>query len=380
MAVKKRGSRYTGVVWVPDPTKPSGKAQKRITRRTKTEVESEIRRIKIATEEGTYSQLSKKSVAEYFPEALERHISTSKVKPQTAIDYRTWLNNHILPRIGHLPIQKLDSYFLENFLIEVQASGSKEGKAFSQSSIKKISLTLEICLNVAVRHKQLKTNPMNDVRTPRGHKKEVRALTIEQLEKVEEYLVNNKVRLAPLIRLYRDTGARKGELLALRWSDIDFENNSISISKTAYFRAGTRYENSPKSKNGVRTIELTPSQFQHLRNWRKRQNEERLRAGTFWEEGDFVFTDTKGGCLSGGYPYALWVKICRLAGVERFELHSLRHTHITTLLRAGVPAYIVAKRVGDDPTTILKNYAHILPQDDQRSAITFEKAITSGGK
>lgn len=376
--VKKRGDKYTALVWVPDSNKPLGKAQRRITRRTRSEVEKEIRRIEISKDEGTYSQPSKRLVADYFPEALERYIATADIKPQSASDYRTWLKNHIIPRMGHFQLQELNSFAIESLLLEIQSNGAKGGKPLSSSSMRQIGIVLSICLKTAVRHKHLKQNPYSDVRLPKGHKKEVPALNLEELERVEEVLLKSDPLTASLIRLARDTGARKGELLALRWSDIDFEKNLISIEKTAYDRPGVRYENAPKSKNSTRKVELTANQLMPLKVWRKRQSEQRLKAGSFWVDQDYVFTNGKGERISGGYPYGLWLKVCDRAGIARVPFHSLRHSHITTLLRAGRPAHIVARRVGDLPTTILETYAHIMPLDDQHSALTFEKAISSG--
>lgn len=376
--VKKRGDKYTALVWVPDPNKPLGKAQRRITRRTRSEVEKEIRKIEISKDEGTYSQPVKKSVAEYFPEALERYIATGDIKPQTASDYRTWLKNHIIPRMGHFQLKELNSFAIESLLLEIQSKGARGGKPLSSSSMRQIGIVLSICLKTAVRHKHLKQNPMSEVRLPKGHKKEVPALTLQELEKVEQVLSSSDPLTASIIRLARDTGARKGELLALRWSDIDLEKNIISISKTAYDREGVKYENSPKSKNSTRKVELTANQLTNLKVWRKTQSEKRLRAGSHWVDQDYVFSNGRGERLSSGYPYALWIKVCDRAGIARVPFHSLRHSHITTLLRAGRPAHIVARRVGDLPTTILQTYAHIMPLDDQHSALTFEKAISSG--
>jgi len=378
MVIRKRGNKYYAIVWVPDPNKPSGKAQRRITKRTKTEVEKEFNRIKIAIDDGTYLQPLKKSVAEYFPEALERYIATADIKPQSASDYRTWLKNHIIPRMGHLKLRELNSFTIESLLLEIQSTGARGGRPLSTSSMRQIGIVLSICLKTAVRHKHLKQNPMSEVRLPKGHKKEVRALTIEELEKVEQVLSTSELLTSALIRLGRDTGARKGELIALRWPDIDLEKNIISISKTAYDRPGVRYENAPKSKNSTRKVELTANQLSTLKAWRKRQSEQRLRAGSYWDDQDYVFTNGRGARLSSGYPYALWIKVCKKAGIAKVPFHSLRHSHITTLLRAGVPVHIVARRVGDLPSTILENYAHIMPLDDRHSAITFEKAISSG--
>jgi len=378
MVIRKRGNKYYAIVWVPDPSKPSGKAQRRITKRTKTEVEKEFNRIKIAIDDGTYLQPLKKSVAEYFPEALERYIATADIKPQSASDYRTWLKNHIIPRMGHLKLRELNSFTIESLLLEIQSTGARGGRPLSTSSMRQIGIVLSICLKTAVRHKHLKQNPMSEVRLPKGHKKEVRALTIEELEKVEQVLSTSELLTSALIRLGRDTGARKGELIALRWPDIDLEKNIISISKTAYDRPGVRYENAPKSKNSTRKVELTANQLSTLKAWRKRQSEQRLRAGSYWDDQDYVFTNGRGARLSSGYPYALWIKVCKKAGIAKVPFHSLRHSHITTLLRAGVPVHIVARRVGDLPSTILENYAHIMPLDDRHSAITFEKAISSG--
>ena len=114
-----------------------------------------------------------------------------------------------------------------------------------------------------------------------------------------------------------------------------------------------------------------------LKEWRIRQNLDRLKVGQLWQEQDFVFTNEIGEPISASQLHTVWTRIQREAGLKGIHLHSLRHTHISALLRLGVPPHTVAKRVGDTVETILKVYAHSKPQDDKKAAEAFERLTLS---
>ena len=124
--------------------------------------------------------------------------------------------------------------------------------------------------------------------------------------------------------------------------------------------------NYPFVKIVVRGIMSLPSES---------QAQERLKAGGVWQSGDYVFCSQIGAPLAHSTYYNAWRRTLRRSEVKGFNVHSLRHTHISTLLRQGIALNIVARRVGDKPETILRTYAHCLPQDDLKCAQVFEEAL-----
>ena len=108
---------------------------------------------------------------------------------------------------------------------------------------------------------------------------------------------------------------------------------------------------------------------------KSRQNQERLLLGEMWNETGFIFTREDGQPIYPTTPTAFFQKVRKQANLPQLPFHSLRHTHATELLRSGIPAYIVAKRLGDEVQTVLKTYAHAFKEDDQLSAKTYAERI-----
>ena len=360
--IKKRGDKYTAMFWVPDPSKPKGKAQRRVTGRTKSEVAKKERKIRSEVDEGRYITPAKVTIAEYFPKALEIHSKSSGIREQS--HYRNQVVfKRISACIGSWTLSECDSVRLEDWLRDYQAAGNvRNGKPLSGGYMKCVAKVLKIGFKVAVRQKLIRENPMREVAIPSGYRKEVRIFSPEELSKLEQAWEGD--RLAPFYELVRDTGMRKGEAKALRWSDLDLKTNTISISKTIYEADGRQWENEPKSKNGFRKVALDGDLPRALKSLKAVQAQDRLRAGEYWKEGDFLFTDSLGNRLTERMIYLRWKKVIAKAGIPYNNFHALRHTHITDMLRAGILPHVLAKRVGDTVKTILTTYAHAIPEDD----------------
>ena len=179
------------------------------------------------------------------------------------------------------------------------------------------------------------------------------------------------------------TGARRGEMLALRWPKINLDTGWIEFS-TQLVRlkgggvTGGLIEQTLKngeSKN-VRIDDVTVAL---LREHRKRQAEDRLKAGSRWLDEDYVFPNENGGPLNPSNMARYWKAIIEKAGVKYVKPHARRHTHATLLLEAGVPAHVVAKRLGHkDVTTTFKVYAHVTEKMEDGAADQYAKWLATG--
>lgn len=182
-------------------------------------------------------------------------------------------------------------------------------------------------------------------------------------------------RLTALWRLAATTGMRRGELLGLRWQDVDLDAARLRVEQQALPTPGGVTFGSPKSKRSRRTITLDAATVAALGRHRNRQLVEQSLAGDAYEHGDLVFGDELGRPM---HPNALsnqFVVRRKAAGIPVGSIHVLRHTSVTLGLEARVPLHVVAARLGDRPETMLATYAHLLPSSDGAAADAVAAAL-----
>jgi integrase len=186
-------------------------------------------------------------------------------------------------------------------------------------------------------------------------------------------------RLPPLFRLASHTGARRSELLGLRWSHVDLAAGTISIAsrrtRVGYKmvdRAGT------KTAAGARVVDLDADTVDALKLWRKAQAAEREAWGPAYADSGYVFTDESGQPLHADHGANRFDRLVRKASVPTIRCHDLRHTHATLLLMAGVPVHLVAQRLGhSSPALTLSIYRHVLPRQQSAAATAFARLVAA---
>jgi integrase len=201
----------------------------------------------------------------------------------------------------------------------------------------------------------------------------VQAWTANELRRFLEYISGD--RLAALWRLGATTGMRRGELAGLTWRALDLDGGRLSVEQQLVPTKGGASFGPPKSARSRRTVALDPETVDAMRRHQETQLLERDFAGAAYVDRDLVFADALGGPI---HPQRLteWFSECRkAAGIPTGSLHVLRHTAATLALTSGVPVRIVAARLGDAPTEILKTYAHLLPQSDELAAERIAAAL-----
>lgn len=367
--IAKRGSSYSYIVRVKDPE--TGKSKQKWVSGFATKEEAKSARDKARTDsrEGVFVSPSKITVGEHFEEWWE--IKKTKIKPTTAENYRFILDRYILPKFGTQLLKELSSTKVEKFLIELIQD-------LSESTVRLIAITLTQGLDRAVKDKRLATNPAKGIDRPKGKKKSVTPYSSSELKRLLEELETH--RLFAYFRLLAYTGGRRGEILAVKWSDIDFEKSTIVISKNRT-RIGKIVieQDSTKGGDGRRVVQLDSETLRLMKDHRRRQIEERIKAGSLWQEADYIFTQENGLPLDPSTPYQLFKKTAKKLGLRSESLHSIRHLHATELLNSGVGVHLVKDRLGhSDISTTLRIYAHIRPEQKQEVADLFARAIENG--
>jgi len=372
--IAKRGSTYSYVVRIPDPK--TGKTKPHWVSGFKTETEAKNARDKarVAATNGTYISPSKVLVEDFLKEWIGVHSQT--LKPKTADDYERMITSYIMPRIGKLPISRLRPADVAKMYRTLSEAGGAHGEKLSGRTVAYIGAVLKNALAYAVDVEGIiPKNVAKGVPVPKNDKKVNDPFSPEQ---VRTFLSGAKAhRLYSLFRLAVYTGARKGELLALKWNDLDFEQQSLVISKN---RLVVRGENvvqaSTKGGEGRRTISLDPETVEIMKDHRKRQFEERLKAGSLWNETGYIFATEFGEPINYGTPTQLFTKIKNRLNLPDQRFHDLRHFHATQLLKAGTPLHVVAHRLGHrDPMVTATTYAHITADQAVNVSVVFAKAV-----
>lgn len=230
----------------------------------------------------------------------------------------------------------------------------------------------------AVRVEQLlTTSPVERATRPRARGAEPKV--IWSPAQLRAFLTaTDEHRLAAFYRLAAYTGARRGELLHLRWPDVDLDAGEVTFSGSTDVIAGERIEGTTK-RGRSRIVGLDTGTVDVMREHRRRQVAEQLAAGKWWiEDEDVVFRAESGAPLFPSTVSSLMRRLVGAAGLPHARLHDLRHLHATTLLLAGVPVHVVAARLGHaDPSITLKVYAHVLREQTAGVADVFARAIES---
>lgn len=234
--------------------------------------------------------------------------------------------------------------------------------------------TLSKALKQAVNDGLLPRNAAASVKPPQPHSEEIRPLDLEQ---VRAFLMTvSGDRLEALYVVAITAGPRQGELLGLKWEDVDFEAGKLQVRRTlSEARIGRIFE-APKSGKG-RSIRLTKRGTEALRSHRKAQLEEKLRLGTLWQENGLVFPSQVGTPLGGRNLTRHFKRMLERSGLaSTFRFHDLRHTCATLLLKQGVHVKFVQVLLGHgDVSLTLNTYSHILPDMGDMAAGAMDEAL-----
>jgi integrase len=263
---------------------------------------------RVAARRGEYVDLSALTVRGFLAEWLEAH--EASIKRGTIAGYRADVERYITPRIGGLRLQSLRPAMLSKLYRDLAEHGGQDGRPLSASTVSHVHRTLRKALTDAVRVEQvLATNPAERAKLPRTRRGEPGEVwTAAQLATFLEQASSH--RLSAFFRLAAYTGARRGELLALRWPALDLDAAEVTLRGSTDVIDGERVDDTTKSGRS-RVVSLDAGTVAVMREHRRRQLIERMRAGPLWEESGHVFTAEDGTPV---YPDTLTALMRKLIG------------------------------------------------------------------
>lgn len=342
-----------------------------------------------AADRGEFIDRSTLTVEQYLHRWLEAH--ALEVKPRTRAGYAHLIAVYVVPRIGARRLQDLRPGDLSGLYRDLLAGGGKGGRPLSARTVEYVHAVLRKALADAVRTDQVLTvNPAERAKRPRKPPGE--PVVVWSAADLAGFLEGTRGhRLHAFFRLAAYTGARRGELVNLRWAEVHLGDQDragafVRVRGTVSVIDGVRVEGTTKGGRG-RTVSIDPGTAAVLAQHRVAQDADRDTAAGSWIPGDHVFRQELGEPLFPDTPTALMAKLQRQfnaaavhagrPGLPVIRLHDLRHLHATLLLKAGVPIHVVAARLGHaDPAITLRVYAHVLDDQASGAATTFEDLLS----
>jgi integrase len=379
--VMKRGTTWSYVIRVTDPETGLSKPKWVGGHATEEDAKAARDEARVKARRGEYIDRNSVTVGEYLAEWVEGH--AVEIRQRTLSGYRMVIRLHITPRIGGMRLQAVRPATITKLYRDLLTKGGPNGSGLSPRSIAHVHAVLRKALRDAVEVDELlSANPALRAKLPKpSHQEPGTIWTPAQLRAFLETAKGH--RLFAFYRLAAYTGARRGELLYLRWNDVDLDGAEIRITGSAAMIERERVEGATKSGRS-RAVSIDADTVAILRAHRAQQKADRLALGEDWRgSGDYVFTTAWGEPIYPSTPTSLMTKLVREHNAQKpaeplptARLHDLRHIHATTLLVSGVAVHVVAARLGHaDPAITLQVYAHVVGFQMAAVADIFAKAI-----
>ena len=324
-----------------------------------------LRDIEDLLEKGVYVSSRETPI---FKQVAEDWIASKKqnLRSTTWEVYEGHTRNHFT-ELESIKINRITIARIEKFIQIRQEQGMKLG------TLRKILVSLNQIMSYAVRHKYIGHNPLRDAERPRGQGVEesnkITILNVEEIKTFLEQVIDKKYHT--LFMLAITTGARQGELLGLKWSDVDWKNSQIHIQRT--FNKGRWF--APKTKGSERRIDIGPSMVKALKEW---------KLACLPNEHNLIFPNRAGQPINhSNMVNRYYFPALDKAKIPQIKFHALRHTTASLMIEQGENIKYIQSQLGhSSPTVTLNVYAHLMKPINQEAACRLESAIfdTSGSK
>lgn len=347
--------------WVGSITLADGK-RKVFYGKKKSEVRDKVNDALHQQKQGMFVSAKDQTLKIYLEYWIEE-IHKPTIRISTYVKYCKLLK-HIIPELGNIKLQKLTPQ-------QVQAFYSKKLKqGLAPKMVNNMHGVLHKALDNAVKWNIVSRNVCDAVSPPRIPRKEQQILNKQQALNLMQHVKEHRLEANLMIAL--TTGIRRGEMLALRWSDIDFEKGSVQIQRTVDYIPHYGYvETEPKTATGRRKIMLASFVVETLKVHRIQQQEDKEKVGEHWIEKDLVFCGLHGDYFNPNYLLRIFKKVLVEAGLPHMRWHDLRHSAATILLSMNIHPKIVQEMLGHSTINMtLDIYSHAIP--------SMQKDITDG--
>jgi integrase len=374
--IRKRGRNSFELKYEVDRADGQRQTRYRSFKGTRRQAQDELARLLVQVADGGHVNPSKVTVAEYLRSRLERWRAMGTISAKPAERYQQLIRNQIEPFIGAKLLQKLTTQEVEAWHAKLLTAGRHDGTGgVSTRTIRDVHRILGKALREALQHGLVLRNVCAVQRPPKVESEEMHILAPEQVAGFAALLDGHEFAAPAVTALF--TGMRRGEVLGLRWRNVDLAAKLIKVRESLEETTaeGMQFK-APKTKASIRDIKLPDTVVETLQAQRKRLLERRMQLGLGkLADSDLVFPDWEGSPQRPDSFSARWTELSKRLKLG-VSFHELRHTHASQLIDAGVDVVTISKRLGHaSPTITLSTYAHLFRKDDGKAADAINAAL-----
>jgi len=345
---------------------------KNVLGKTQAEVKEKLKKALVEAGQIDFAKSGKYTVGTWMDEWFE-NVAKIKVRPSSHQAYKGYIDNHIKPNIGNIPLEKLTTMDLQKFYRKLLTKGrverieSKEQpKGLSAKTVRNINQVISSAMDFAVAQKIISENPCKAVALPKIEHKEMQTIPAEQLQAFLQEAKATGVYEMYYIELA--TGLRRGELLGLKWQDIDWKNGIIKVRRQVARVNGEIVEAPLKTKNSYRAVTISPQAIEVLKQQKAKTKE--LKE-------PYIFPSPNGGPISPDSVNNMLKRVLERAGIPKVRFHDLRHTFATIALQNGVYIKTVSGMLGHFSAGFtLDTYAHVTTSAQKEAAQTLGNILS----
>ncbi len=362
------------MTWKPSPDTTAKQIQKELQRQV-TLFEEECRNGKVGSNRNM-------KLSEFC--ALYLEIKRESLAPRTFEYYENLIDSLIIPQLGHLKLGDIKPAHVQQFVQYLQGNvRRKNGELdtsnpkLSPATIKRKLACLQSIMKQAVKLDLISTNPADASRLtlPKTVNPKIEIFTKQEAKEMLSCLEGEPLQFQVLIQLAIMSGARLGELVALKFSDVDFINNRITVERSAFKLKGEPITVKPPKDNDVRTITVNPYCVELIRLLMAEKQQEKMRLGSAWHNEGWIFTQWDGSIMHPQTPSKQFSAFLAKNGLQHRKFHALRHTSATLLLYGGINLRQVQERLGHGNMKTTQIYLHCVAEADQEAANTLNNLL-----
>lgn len=335
---------------------------------TKAEAQRQLRELVTNVDKGMPINTSKATVGEFLDQWMESYVRINTT-PKTYYDYAGMIRRYLKPTLGRTFLKDLTPQHVQKMHADMYLQG------LSARSVQYAHKVLKQSLKHAVRWNLIGRNVCELVDSPKPRRKEMKALDAADIRRLLDASSGSTYGHIFYLAVY--TGLRRGELLALRWCDVDLQSKTLSVNKAlTSIRGKGVVASEPKTRNSRRLVSLPPSATGLLRSLKAQRMEKYEAACVPWTETAYIFCNSDGGPVSPDTITHAFQRLAKELGFNDIRFHDLRHTHATLMLKQGVHPKIVSERLGHASVNItLDTYSHVLPGLQESAATLFDETL-----
>ena len=356
---------------------------------TKKQIEKELDRQTVLFEEkvtsGEFLQDGNIKLGDFCNQYLEILSTSESVAPTTVAMHKRAIQHYILPALGHIKMKDLKPIHVQKFIQEISKelpntstrNRDQPTMKLKPATIKRYYVVLQSILSRACKLGVISTNPATSskIDLPQQGQAEIEIFTKEEASKMLACLNNEPLIYQALIHLAIVTGARKGELIALTWDNIDLKTGTIVIKQSNYKLTGEEIKTKTTKSGKIRSVSIPPYCVSLLKDYRVHQMQEQIKAGDQWNDENWVFTQWNGKPMHVNTPSHWFSKFLAKYDLPHRKFHALRHTSATLLLANGTNIKTVSSRLGHSQLSTTNIYLHSIEEADRAASQSFETIL-----